>query len=101
VLARQGETRNELLLELQRLTAEGQKQQRYVGQLKNRLEEEQLNASARIRPPPQQQPSIEKYGVKRSSRGKPCLLFHSKDLGGSPAHRLALKKCRSEQYLES
>lgn len=44
---------------------------------------------------------MEKYCVKRTSRGKPTLLFNSKDLGVTPAHRLALKKCRSEQYLES
>mgnify|MGYP000867450314 CR=1 FL=1 len=100
MLARQGETRSELLLELQRLTAEGQKQQRYVGQLKGRLEEERLNASNRYRPAPLQ-PSTEKYLVKRTSRGKPGLLFNSKDLAATPAHRIALKKCRSEQYLES
>lgn len=39
VLARQGETRSELTQELRRLTAEGQKQQRYVGQLKERLQQ--------------------------------------------------------------
>lgn len=76
VLARQGETRNELLTELQRLNIEGQKQQRYVGQLKGRLEEERLNASLRMRP--LLGPSPEKMAAKRNSRGKARLLFNSK-----------------------
>jgi hypothetical protein len=101
VLAKQGETRGELLSELQRLSAEGHKQQRYVGQLKGILEEERLNGSQRLRlRPAAVQPSAEKYAVKRS-KGKGCLLFNSKDLASTPAHRLALKKSKSEQFLES
>lgn len=100
VLVRQGEARNELLLELQRLTAEGVKQQRYVGQLKGRLEQERVTTSQRLRPS-LLQPAAEKYAVKRNSRSKPGLLFNSKDLAATPAHRPTLKKCRSEQYLES
>lgn len=69
--------------ELQKLTIESQKQNKYVHQLKNKLEEEKINASLRmvkeITTANHYDPSAEKYN-HRKSKGKVSLLFSSNHL---------------------
>ncbi len=79
VLLKQNETKNDLVQELQKLTIESQKQNKYVSQLKNKLEEDKNTASIRLvkeMSPKKYDPSAEKY-YSRKSKGKPCLLFNS------------------------
>jgi hypothetical protein len=70
--------------ELQKLTVDSQKQVRHISQLKQKLEDEKLNASLRLvkemQPNNVFEASAEKYNAKKSSRGKVGLLFNSNNL---------------------
>lgn len=87
--------------ELQKLNIESQKQNRYVNQLKNKLEDGKINNSIRlvkeVSPPVQFDPSAEKYNT-RKSKGKVCLLFNSNQFRDNSKSKPTLKKSKSEQY---